>query len=59
MINYPNEHYSRIEGKSLDELYLELRAVYENYREYNDADDFYKLHFVAQAFLEQLEKIAN
>jgi hypothetical protein len=67
---YPNEHYSRVENRSVDDLYTELRTVYDNYREYNDpifggegflpmvkkfaGDDFYKLHFVAKEFLEKL-----
>lgn len=65
---YKNEHYAKVEGKSCAQLEEELRAVYTAYPEYSDpdccggdfdamvvkfaADDFYKLHYVAQRYLD-------
>lgn len=65
---YKKESYSRVDGKSLDDLGSELRAVFEAYPEYSDpdygdtkfktmvekfaSDDFYHCHYVAKRFNE-------
>lgn len=67
--------YSESEGKSVLELEVELREVFNNYPEYSDpargndafmvmvnlfADDpFYKLHYVAKAFLALNKEIVD
>lgn len=64
IVEYKNENYSKVEGKSLKDLETELYIVYNNYADYNEndtfeemikkfaEDDFYNLHYVAQRYLE-------
>lgn len=60
LYDYRGREYSRVEGKGLADLGLELGSVFNAYPEYTDfevmvvlfaSDEFYHLHFVAQRYL--------
>jgi len=61
--HYANKNYARTEDLTHEEIEKLLRDVHEGYDEYKDEpfidmvkkfakDDFYNLHYVAQAYLE-------